>query len=455
VTEDEIRVALAAGAKSAAFFEPVYPPRHSVNPKSFFGGRPNLPPEIDWPVNNIAVDFARGVSKSAPVASTFVGQIDLGELPNSLDISPLPKRGTLFFFFDSSRPGTGGTVIYSGHSGTSCPEREEPKDLRPCYGDNAEYHFQWLKHTNAQRSWHPASLFKRLKQAGPERPSYPRSFPKWAVRPFSCVTYGPAPRPVTAPDQKVDYKALNEIGLTARRIQDEQFAAAFPAAVERNYFCWEKAERGRWRGGPGFPHAWICVEIFAGTMLEEIREFREESLAEYARLRIGDLEREARNWLERSHSQGRYDALPDFAKAEFWNWFERVVETEGNHRSPRHWVGLQKCLAAAYRTGSRLCLSHSAAAAKAIPAAYVEDQRWQLAVNVSGHGGRYIRHRLLGATAHLEHDKPTKEHKLLMQFDSQEGLDWMWGDVGLIEYWIKPEDLEGLHFGDVFVTLRG
>jgi Domain of unknown function (DUF1963) len=278
-------------------------------------------------------------------------------------------------------------------------------------------------------------LVRTAEAIGPGKAFMSTKLSQVAVRPFSCVTYG---------------QALNEIGLQARKIQEEQFAAAFSAPVERNYFPWEKTERGHWRGGPGFPHAWICVEIFAGTMLENIRNFRNDSMTEYARHRIGELEREVRNWLQRSHSQGRYNALPDFAKAEFWSWFERAVETDGN--SPRHWVKLQGCLAEACRIGSRLCLAHSAAAAKAIPAAYVEDQRWQLAVNLTGHGGGYIQHRLLGAAAA---DHRAEEHVLLMQFDSQEGLDWMWGDVGVIRYRIKPEDLERLHFGDVVVTLAG
>lgn len=437
MTEDEFRAALEAGAESAVFFEPVYPPRHTVNPRSFFGGRPNLPPEIDWPVNEIQTQYLDGKSLPEPVASTFVGQIDLGELPGGADIAQLPRRGTLYFFFDSAtmeldlpnEPGTGGNVIYSAKGGADCAERPEPKNLRPCYGEEADYHFKWLKHVH------------------PEGHSFPKSFPKWAVKPFSCITYGSVPRPVITPGQQVDRKAINELH---RKIQDEQFAAAFPAPVARNYFVWNNEPRGQWRGGPGFPYTWICIEIFAGFMLERIHEYRRRSEAEYARHRIGELEREVRAWLDRSHSQGRYNALPGFARTEFWKWFDGAVRTDNDHKSPRHWADLQRCLAEAYRIGPRLGLSHSADAAKTIPASYIDDQRWQLAVNLTGHGGGRIEHRLLG----LGGEGRALDHILLMQFDSQEGLDWMWGDVGAIQYWIKPDDLAGLNFDNVIVSLR-
>lgn len=440
MTEDEFRAALKAEAKSAVFFEPIYPPRHSVNPKSFFGGRPNLPSEIDWPVNEVRTQYVGGKFLSESIAATFVGQIDLGELPGDVDVSPLPGHGTLYFFFDSAtmeldlpnEPGTGGNVIYSAKAGADCPERPEPENLRPCYGEEADYHFKWLKHVR------------------PEGHSYPKSFPKCGVRPFSCVTYGPAPSPAITPGQKVDWKAANELGALQRKIQGEQFAAAFPAPVARNYFVWQNEPRGQWRGGPGFPYTWLCVEVFAGSVLERIHDYRQRSEAEYARHRIGELEREVRVWLDRSRSQGRYNALPEFARAEFWKWFDAAVRTDNDHKSPRHCGDLQRCLAEAYRIGPRLCLLHSADAAKAIPAAYTDDQRWQLAVNLTGHGGGHIEHRLLG----LGGEGRALDHILLMQFDSQEGLDWMWGDVGAIQYWINPKDLADLNFDNVIVSLR-
>jgi len=46
-------------------------------------------------------------------------------------------------------------------------------------------------------------------------------------------------------------------------------------------------------------------------------------------------------------------------------------------------------------------------------------------------------------------------HVLLMQFDTDAGLDWMFGDCGVLQYWITPDDLRAQRFDRVRVTLEG
>ena len=43
---------------------------------------------------------------------------------------------------------------------------------------------------------------------------------------------------------------------------------------------------------------------------------------------------------------------------------------------------------------------------------------------------------------------------LLLQVDSDEGVDLMWGDVGAIYYWIRSDDLARRHFDDVWMILQ-
>ncbi|MEW5869915.1 MAG: YwqG family protein [Chloroflexota bacterium] len=57
---------------------------------SRFGGRPDLPPEFEWP-------------KWQDKSLSFIAQINLSELPNIPDRGLLPETGMLFFFYDSSR----------------------------------------------------------------------------------------------------------------------------------------------------------------------------------------------------------------------------------------------------------------------------------------------------------------------------------------------------------------
>jgi uncharacterized protein YwqG len=106
MSEDEMRALIAATARAAVFFEPIFPPRHGNPTTSYFGGRPRLPAQISWPVANIKVGWEVKIEAgrralapiTAPVASTFLGQIDLGELPIDVNFSPMPKQGTLYFF---------------------------------------------------------------------------------------------------------------------------------------------------------------------------------------------------------------------------------------------------------------------------------------------------------------------------------------------------------------------
>ncbi|WP_170429095.1 DUF1963 domain-containing protein [Ruegeria arenilitoris] len=88
-------------------------------PNSWFGGRPALPADFEWPRN------------TAGQAMNFVAQIDLGE------ISPEPKTGQRLF----GLPGAGTMVVFAnfrgdlGHLITVLPEhsqlqeRSEPEDL--------------------------------------------------------------------------------------------------------------------------------------------------------------------------------------------------------------------------------------------------------------------------------------------------------------------------------------
>lgn len=87
--------------------------------RSFFGGLPQLPPQLTWPVR---------VVNSHYVHFTFVAQIDLSELPAVAD-SPLPKAGTLYFFANLNREWMepdDACVLFHPSSSSDCEERALP-----------------------------------------------------------------------------------------------------------------------------------------------------------------------------------------------------------------------------------------------------------------------------------------------------------------------------------------
>lgn len=79
-----------------------HPVPHGHAARSFFGGRPHLPPHLPWPV----------VTRDGrDVALTFIAQIDLTELPALAERELLPKTGTLYYFVDSEYEGVGAPIV--------------------------------------------------------------------------------------------------------------------------------------------------------------------------------------------------------------------------------------------------------------------------------------------------------------------------------------------------------
>lgn len=87
------------------------------------GGRPNLPPNMEWPT-----------WREQPLA--FVGQLDLSSLPKIQGV-PLPAQGALSFFYEGGESAWGfdpddkgsAVVLHIPQSLTELPRRNLPDDL--------------------------------------------------------------------------------------------------------------------------------------------------------------------------------------------------------------------------------------------------------------------------------------------------------------------------------------
>ena len=44
--------------------------------------------------------------------------------------------------------------------------------------------------------------------------------------------------------------------------------------------------------------------------------------------------------------------------------------------------------------------------------------------------------------------------QLLMQIDSDDNADWMWGDCGRLYFWIKSDDLKSQDFSNCWMVLQ-
>ena len=43
---------------------------------------------------------------------------------------------------------------------------------------------------------------------------------------------------------------------------------------------------------------------------------------------------------------------------------------------------------------------------------------------------------------------------LLLQLDTDDDTGWMWGDMGMIYFWIAPQELDARNFDDVRLILE-
>lgn len=497
MSEEELRSEIEATGWTSVCFEPVYPPEHDRVATSFFGGRPLLPDHIEWPVYDICVDWemrqnAEGkeyrFEKMASIAPTFIGQIDLTDLPPSDAKSMLPESGMLYFFFDTftgatshdGKPGTGGRVIFWPGDAAGFAPRDELPELHACYGKNAHYYHKWLNccHT--------------------EKFPYPRCFDKWAVRPLALKTYKvDLPWHVFDDRTAEERKALDRL---QRSMNEEEVISAFPKIVERSEFKYEKEDIGKWHsgfGGPGYPFTWICVEIFFGLFLLDVEEFQETlissavrermpkapkpkmpmSLSEwcewavpqfhklmntktiaslsdldaYSQQQLADvlaMKKDAEDWITRAREKGRFNALQNADRTAFHEWCNNAINTAGDlDRDPRGMV--RYCLSESYKLGPGKCLSHSAEAAAHVPESWIEEQRWQYAIHVNGYNKETTQHALLGNC----YGRSSDDHIPLMQFPSMTGLGWRWHDVDVLEFSITRSDLEARNFDNVVVSV--
>jgi hypothetical protein len=95
-----------------------------------------------------------------------------------------------------------------------------------------------------------------------------------------------------------------------------------------------------WNPGPGFPEAWISVEIFAGTLLEHVHERLTELRAggdESATQVHEELGRQAQSWAAKARAKGSFSPVGGADWTAFWSWCEALARsaTEPRTRTAR------------------------------------------------------------------------------------------------------------------------
>lgn len=256
--------------------------------RSFFGGLPKLPPQFDWPTAEVMA-----YETLETVALTFVAQIDLAEVPGA-GWSPLPTRGTLYFFCSSVFVGEGHPpcrVLYSPTHGGAYPDRAPPPDLMPLAGTNGEYQVKWL---DPNLDFHSKVEFE-----------YPVSFRLF--RDF--------------------YFQEDSVG---GELMVEELCKALGPGEPQEHDLLQFRGLAEYEKDEDWPFNWLLMAYVVRSVLSHVQRdltrghygkpLTEEATVELKRLRAG-----AVGWLERCRALTPMDDVDPDTKASFRSWWFKIV----------------------------------------------------------------------------------------------------------------------------------
>jgi hypothetical protein len=204
-----------------------------------------------------------------------------------------------------------------------------------------------------------------------------------------------------------------------------------------------------WLPDDTWPHAWINIAIFAAQLIGSLRSAP----------KTPDLQHvvaEAEAWHADAERAGLFTAVPAYRRPEFRAWMNTVGPA-----IPRSFklTGLNRLTERAFVSGADALLGYAPDAARALlPGRLVPMLAARHAPFARRRSGtRMVRHQVLshGRNVQGAPDRFGEDHVLLAQFDSDDGMFWQWGDVGVIQFWITLADLAARRFEACVVTIEG
>lgn len=393
--------------------------------RSFFGGLPKLPPQFEWPTGQV-----RANETLETVGLTFVAQIDLAEMPGS-GWSPLPDRGTLYFFCSSVFVGEGRPpcrVLYSPTDGSAYPDRAPPPNLMPLAGTHGDAQVKWL---DPALDFHSKVEFK-----------YPLSFRLFRDFYFHSDTVG----------GELMIKELCRALGPGQPPEDDllQFRGSAGYAKDEDW-----------------PFNWLLITYVVRSVLSHVqRDLRggyhdkphtDDVTAELKRLRAGAI-----GWLERCRALTPMDGVDPDTKAafRFW-WFDVVRAYEKLDGQVRTYASeLPADLGNAINHTIRCMATQHADACDDAPLSHVANlarqNHWKTPTVEDGRRRHFSTalHQMLGyGSGPQDATEVHLEDMLLLQIQGDPAFFNWHSDVGgVLHFWIDRDALDRRDFSQVVAT---
>jgi len=443
------RDAIARARAMTLAIRHVFPPLHPQKSMSFLGGVPLGPNDLDYPMIHNRAGLLEPL--------TFMGQIDLGALPDGPARDLLPDVGYLYFFAPMSGNFDASALHYAVRYVAKKASRNwGPQSigiLPPLEGANAKALFPWL-------GWHDR----------PEQ-SYPRAYPRIEIE-LGWVGDGGE---VDAADADAASGFPWDVGEQRRRAA----LAAFHGPARRHDPLLSSAGKptdSLWIPFAGFPTNRIAVEILLGFLRTWLKEETDAIQAQLAKTEER-MERSSFEHLLEEHkafAQKHWKALqpflgagpdlPDETKQRILDLLEQVrLENLPPAFAKRFY---QRSVSAALNEWISVAAIESAEAAlrdpamaPQIPAEVVEALRGRhtpLKDPQFTERGESAQHQMFGKgrVVQTAADVMAEERILLLQLNPDEGLGWRMGDYGVLQYWIHPADLAARRFEHATLTIE-
>lgn len=438
VPQADIDTQLDAQAMPAVYLQRCWPGEAPTGTVSRLGGLPSLPAGLNWP---------RDPKQGAPLH--FLAQIDCAELPETEGLPDLPDEGVLFFFGDISAemdweagPAKDVTrVLYTTEDVRNVPGTAVPVDLPD------------LRHADAATGGPLARVGKKTYRA-------------WQVTPHVIPTWaeGFDPRAKSAnPDflKQAEARSVAAIAAVLPKLPQERGVDRL-LVVEPLDPPEENAGTGRWLRekltivpdalGGHFPY----TAGIAATMVRQLMSADTRNRTIYRGL-VSDKAEKAPEQVERFQrtldflekqletSQTVYDRLVDLPPGH--DLSDRLREAFDLWLDVQLNSGLYDALAFSRMIQTTLDVAAAQGLGdiglrQAVPPAVLDEFRRILAPRPG-----LPAHMIGGAKSFARKATGGKGVRLL-QLHSDDGAEFVFGNNGIVEFWISPENLKARKFSE-------
>lgn len=431
LTDEQIKARMDALMSPCIWWHRTQPVHVRRDITSYIGGLPRLAPELVWP-------RTRKDGKALPLAV----QIDCSQIPSFTGGELLPRTGTLYFFVnprvEDPRDDIWGHVLYSPKRTREIAISVPPRDPRLLF-----------ELTYGEYSWiDPRTMLDLV----------PTQFEQWAIEPLPMASHsrlahlpiyhelyrGPDQNKASAASQRIESisAAIN------KRAVEKALGRPVPSDSRPRHEDLRKTD---------YPWTWLFVLMHASALrryaircADELRDpayrvrYPAEHIAALATI-FPVIAGEAADWVARARGHAADMPVSPNHRNAFHTWIASIG-ARLKFAMDAGWLPLHPFISInSADEGARILIAANSRASELIPASYLDEAKYLADYGFFG------RHQMLG---HRKgNGDPVADHILLMQLDTDYGINWLWGDCHTLGFWIKPSDLAARRFKDVKVIL--